>query len=144
MADPAQLLAAYRAQRTTLEAARVEADAALRPLFKRYVAALFREQPGLNVVAVAGYQGDDDRFEGDTFVQPDDVERAWRLSRAEGPCPVNVRVDPALETRLREELDRFWETLRREHRYSWCVFARRDPVQPDGVRLEMRRLYRLS
>lgn len=132
---PAAHLAAYRAQRQALDAARAEADAACTQLLRRYLAALFREQPGLNVVAISGSQGDDDRLQGAAFVATRSVGAAWRVSRLEGPCPEN-RLDPALVEPIRVALMRFWPTLQRQHGVGWCVFGRRDPAQPDGVALD--------
>lgn len=132
---PATHLAAYRAQRQALDAARAEADAAMTGLLRRYLAALFREQPGLQVVAIAGYQDDEDRLQGAASVATRSVAEAWRVSRRAGPCPEN-RLDPALVEPIRVALMRFWPTLQRQHGVGWCVFGRRDPAQPDGVALE--------
>lgn len=134
-AQPAALLAAYRAQREALDAARAEADAAMTALLRRYLAALFREQPGLHVVALAGYQGDEDRLHGAASVATRSVAEAWRVSRRAGPCPEN-RLDPALVEPIRVALMRFWPTLQRQHGVGWCVFGRRDPARPDGVALD--------
>lgn len=137
--EPAAILEAYRARRGAFEATLAASDEELLALLRRYVAALLRERPGLNAVALAAYQDyDSSRLTGRAYVQPARLEDdAWRAAGFEGECPVNEVTDDDAEE-LEATLMRFWPALQRRHGTSWCVVFRRDADATDGAREEQR------
>ncbi len=132
--DPTAILAAYQARRGAFEAARAARDEALLALLPRYVAALLRERPGLNAVALAAYQDyDSSQLTGHAYVHPRRLEDdAWGAAGFEGECPVN-EVDADEAEDLEATLMRFWPALQRKHGLGWCVVFRRDAGAADGV-----------
>ncbi len=138
--DPEAILATYLARRKTFEDARKAADDAIEPLLARYVAALFREKPGLNAVAVAAYQDyDSSQLRGHAYVRQHSLEDdAWGRAGFAGECPKN-EIDRDDAEALEEELRRFLPTLLRKRGYeSWCIAFWRDPSKPEGYATEER------
>lgn len=103
-------------------------------LLHRYLAALFREEPGLHAVALAGFLDAGGEVVGDVLLG-DELHRAWRVGGLDGTCPTNA-LAPERERSLSAELLRFWPAQRQTHRAPWCLFARREPGWPRGIRLD--------
>jgi hypothetical protein len=137
--DLEAILAGHRARRAAFEAARAEHDAALLPLLRRYVAALFRERPGLNALALAAYQDyDSSQLTGRAYVSNHHLEDdAWNAAGFPAPCPSN-EIDRDEAELLEDALMKFWPALQRQHGLGWCIAFWRDPEAEDGVASEQR------
>ncbi|MGE0710296.1 MAG: hypothetical protein AB7N76_13720 [Planctomycetota bacterium] len=130
------ILTSYRATRATWESACREQDQAAERLLRRYVAALFREHPGLNALALAAYQDyDSSQLWTHTYVRNNGLsDDAWGLAGFPGECPTN-ELERDVIKELERTLERFSESLRRlRGGDTWCIAFWRDPsVEPDGV-----------
>jgi hypothetical protein len=138
--DLTTTLAAYRARRTAFEAARAALDERAEPLLRRYVAALLREHPGLNAVALAAYQDyDSSQLTGHAYVRTHALaDDAWGRAGFEGDCPTN-EVDDDVAAAIEDTLMLLWPSLQRGRGMGWCVALWRDPsVEPDGVAIGWR------
>lgn len=133
------ILARFAKRRAAFEAERGELDALLEKLFARWVAAAFREKPGLNALAVATYQDyDSSQRVGHAYVNNHRLDDdAWRRAGFPGECPEN-RLDPDEAEDLERTLMRFWPSLQRLHGDGWCIACWRDAEAEGGLRTEKR------
>lgn len=139
---PTTILATHEARRAAFESARRGLDARVEALLRRHAAALFRERPGLNAIALAAYQDyDSSQLVGRTYVRQRALEDdAWGPCGFQGECPQN-EVDDELAEEFEQVLWRFWRSLSRlapPNDDEWCLLLRRDPSQADGVGSERR------
>jgi hypothetical protein len=134
-----EVLARYTKRRAAFEAERAKLDGRFDALFRRWVAALFRERSGLNAVALATYQEyDSSQRVGHAYVGNHRLgDDAWRAASFPGECPEN-RVSQDEVEQLEETLMRFWPSLQRIHGDGWCIAAWRCDEEKDGVRVEKR------
>lgn len=140
-ADPAALLAGYQARRAAFLLAQRRLDDQVQAQLRRYLAALFREEPGLQVALLGAFQDyDSSQLRGQAYVT-DDLEYRWRKVGFEGPCPTNEELQPDVAQRIREELMEFWPSVQRLEGHGWFMAFRRDPAAEGGVSTEKRDFY---
>lgn len=138
--DPAPILAAYQARRAAFLAARKALDEQVQANLRRYLAALFREQPGLQVALLGAFQDyDSSRLRGQAYVDVD-LDYRWKKVGFEGPCPTN-ELPAGAGQRIREELMEFWPSVQRLEGYGWFMAFRRDPAAEGGFSTEKRDFY---
>ncbi len=138
--DPAPILAAYQARRAAFLAARKALDEQVQSNLRRYLAALFREQPGLQVALLGAFQDyDSSRLRGQAYVDVD-LDYRWKKVGFEGPCPTN-ELPAGAGQRIREELMEFWPSVQRLEGHGWFMAFRRDPAAEGGVSTEKRDFY---
>jgi hypothetical protein len=139
MSDPTTILAEHQARRLARDTARTEFDAAALPLLRRFVAASFREHPGLRALAFAAYQDyDSSRLTSKVYVDnPRLSDDAWGRAGFPGECPTN-ELDPDELDLIADRLGEFSPSLQRTHGMGWCVAFWRDPTAEDGVATEQR------
>jgi len=140
-ADPATLLAGYRARRSAFETQQKALDERVQAQLRRYLAALFREEPGLQVALLGAFQDyDSSRLRGQAYVT-DDLEYRWEKVGFEGPCPTNKELQPDVAQRIREALMEFWPSVQRLEGHGWFMAFRRDPAAEGGFSVEKRAFY---
>jgi hypothetical protein len=139
-ADPAAVLATYQARRATFEAERKALDEQSQDAMRRYLTALFREQPGLQVALLGAFQDyDSSRLVGQAYVDVD-LEYRWEKVGFEGECPKN-ELPSGMGQRIREELMEFWPSVQRLEGHGWFMAFRRDPTAEGGFSTEKRDFY---